>query len=597
MNNGSTNRQAGRADVSSGVELTPRQQSDLDLLTQSGLGGLFFTTGAVALSFAEPLIWQHPLLASTILFLLAVLMVIRVHLYLTLPGRPGFVLPKLYYVCLLGNAAMWGVFAAWIVSLPPKLSASSCITIALTAGAACGGSVAMAMDQRLSRSLVLLYIVPLVLYLLWHWRDTQMLTLALLFILFLFYLFNLSNKQSQSYWTMVNNTEKLRRQTTELAEARNEAVRANQTKAEFLAHISHEIRTPLNGVISMAASLATTPLDADQQDQINVILQSGKLMQGLINDVVDFSEVGDSTVALDPVNVDLHEFAHSTLNMVEPLIRPRGNRTEFMDSLEDKTWVRVDRMRLQQLLINLLANANRFTQNGTVELRIARIAGLRHDQDLLRFEVHDDGNDITPAQQKQILDEYYQLSRGEPRASGAGLGLAICSRLIKLLGGRIGVKSEVSQGSCFWFEIPYVAGNPTVVRDVHTYRDTETRSAHVLVVEDDVVNQKIITAYLNKLQLPYSVADTGEQALASYMENRPTHIMMDCSLPGISGMEVTRRIRALEQQNGLASAVIVAVTAHGASKVIDECFESGMNDHLPKPVTLRSVQSMLDKWS
>ncbi|MES2604308.1 MAG: ATP-binding protein [Pseudomonadota bacterium] len=580
-----------------GVALTPRQQSDLDLLTQSGLGGLFFTIGAVALSLVEPLIWQHPVIASTILLSLGVLMVIRVRMYLTLPAQNGFVLPKLYYVCLLGNAGLWGVFAAWIVSLPPQLNASSAITITLTAGAACGGSVAMAMDQRLSRSLVLLYIVPLVLYLLWFWSQPQLLTLALLFILFVVYLFNLSGKQNLSYWKMVNNTEQLRKQTQELAEARNEAVRANQARSEFLAHISHEIRTPLNGVISMAGTMAATPLDDHQQDQMNVILQSGKLMMGLINDVLDFSEVNDGTVMLGPVDVDLRELAHSTLNMLEPLTRPRGNRTEFTDQMGDFTWVRVDRMRLQQLLTNLLVNANKFTQNGTVELRVCRMAGVRSETDLLRFEVHDDGTDISPTQQKQIFEEYYQLSRNDPTSRGTGLGLAICSRLIKLLGGRIGVKSEQSQGSCFWFEIPYVPGTPVAAQDSHIGEQAELRPVQVLVVEDDVVNQKVITAYLNKLQLPYAVADDGQQALESYMQIRPTHIMMDCSLPDITGMEVTRRIRALEHEKGFAEAVIVAVTAHSASHVLQECFDSGMNDHLPKPVTLRSVQSMMDKWS
>lgn len=596
MSTSNTKRPA-KADITSDVELTPLQQSELDLLTQSGLGGLFFTIGAIALSLVEPLIWQHPFIASTILFLLATMMVVRVRLYLTLPAQIGFVLPKIYYICLLGNAGLWGVFAAWIVSLPPQLNASSAITIALTAGAACGGSVAMAMDQRLSRGLVLLYIVPLVLYLLWHWSEPQLLALALLFILFVIYLFNLSGKQNLSYWKMVNNTEKLRKQALELAEARNEAVRANRARAEFLAHISHEIRTPLNGVISMAGTLAATPLDANQQDQMNVILQSGKLMMGLINDVLDFSEVNDGTVVLGPVDVDLRELAHSTLNMLEPLLRPRGNRTEFIDELGDTTWARVDRMRLQQLLTNLLVNANKFTQNGTVELRVARIAGQRADQDLLRFEVHDDGTEITPAQQKQIFDDYYQLSRSELNSRGTGLGLAICSRLIKLLGGRIGVKSEQSQGSCFWFEIPYVAGTPAVVHEDLMSEGAEVRPIHVLVVEDDLVNQRVITAYLNKLQLPYTVADNGEQALVGYAESRPTHIMMDCSLPDITGMEVTRRIRALEQQKGLGASFIFAVTAHAANNIIQECFDSGMNDHLPKPVTLRSVQAMMDKWS
>jgi signal transduction histidine kinase len=290
---------------SSGIELTPRQQSDQDLLDQSGMGGFFFTVGAVALSMAEPLIWQRPLVAIVFLSLLGVMMTIRLYLYFTLPSMTGFVLPGIYYVCLLGNAMVWGIYAAWIVSLPAELNASGAITITLSAGAACGGSVAMAMDLRLARALMMLYIMPLVAYALWHYSHPQLLTLGLLLIIFLVYLYTLSTKQYLAYWKMANNAEKLRKQTQELAEARNEALKANQMRSDFLAHISHEIRTPINGIIGVAGDLVVSPLDDGQQDQVNVILQSGKLALGLINDVMDFSDINHDSVLMGLVDVDL----------------------------------------------------------------------------------------------------------------------------------------------------------------------------------------------------------------------------------------------------------------------------------------------------
>lgn len=578
------------------VELTPRQQADLDLLSQSGMGGLFFTIGAVALSAVEPLIWQSPWVAAMFLTLLAVMMAIRLYFYFTLPAMTGFVLPKLYYLCLLGNAGVWGIYATWIVSLPPEPNASSAITLTLSAGAACGGSVAMAMNLRLARALMLLYIVPLVLYLLLNPYKPQLFTLGFLLIIFLVYLYSLSSKQNQSYWKMIGNTEKLRKQTQELVEARNEAVKANNARTEFLGHISQEIRTPLNGILGVAETLGNTPLDPYQQDQVNVILQSARLVQGLINDVMDFSQVNAGNVLLGPVDVDLRELAHSTLNVLEPLVRPSGNRIDFADGLDGNNWVRVDRLRLQQLLTNLLSNANKFTQNGRIELRMLYLPGPRPEQDLLRCEVHDDGVGMTPAQQKQLFDEYYHVSKSDPNSRGAGLGLAICSRLIKLLGGRLGVKSDKMHGSCFWFEIPFVRGvaveTPAYVHD----QISEARPFSILVVEDNLMNQKVITAFLNKLQIDYAVAESGGQAVELYEKNHHTHVLLDIGLPDFSGMEVAKRIRRSEQERNWPNTVIVAVTAHDANKTIQECFDAGMNDHLPKPVTLRSLQNMLDKW-
>lgn len=589
-------RPFSRSISASGIELTPKQQSDQDLLDQSGMGGLFFTIGAAALTIVEPLIWQKPLVAVVFLSLMGVLMLIRLYLYFTLPAMTGFVLPKLYYTSVLGNAAVWGVYAAWIVSLPHELSTGGVIVFALSAGAASGGSVSTAMDLRLTRALLMCYHLPLIIFLLWNFSNPQLLTLGLLLILYWVYLYLLSNKQHQAYWNVVNTTEKLRKQTQELAEARNEALKANQIRAAFLAHISHEIRAPINGIIGMAGDLVVSPLDDGQRDQVNVILQSGKLALGLINDVMDFSDINHDAVLIGQVDVDLLDVGNDTINVLEPAVRPRGNRIELIDKLQGKTWVKVDRLRLQQLLINLLANANKFTLNGRIQLHMYYMPGSRPEQDLIRFEVHDEGPLITAAQQKQLLEAYQQTGRSDPSSRGAGLGLAICSRLIKLLGGRLGIKSDLQHGSCFWFEIPLVPGVPVAKVSPALYKTDNHRPALVLVVEDNLMSQKVVMAYLNKLQYPFVNAESGQQAFDACIQRRPTHILMDCGLPDISGMEVTRRIRKMEQEQTLPPCIIIAVTAYGAGNIVDECFAAGMNDHLPKPVTLRTLQGMLDKW-
>lgn len=579
------------------LELTPKQQSDQDLLSQSGMGGLFFTVGAIALSLSEPLIWQHKLLAMAFLAMLAVMMAVRLYYYFTLPPMTGFILPKAYYVCLLGNAAVWGIYSVWIISLPKDLNASSAVTITMSAGAACGGAVAIAMNLRLARALTLLYIVPLILYSFTQFERPQLPVLGLLLGIFLVYLNTLAGKQSAAYWKMVTSAEKLRKQTQELEEARNEALKASRMRSDFLAHISHEIRMPLNGIITVANDLIGSPLDARQLDKTNVILQSGKLAVSLINDVMDFSEIDNDAEPTGPLDVDLVALANEILNVLEPVARPQGNRIELIEKLEGKQWIKVDRLRLQQLMTNLLVNANRLAQGGYIELRLHHLPAARPEHELIRCEVYEQGTTLSAAEQKLLLEAFQEGGNKDPGARGAGLGLAICSRLIKLLGGRLGIRSQQQQDSCFWFEIPYVPGVPQVIIRTANSATNILPSSQMLLVEDDLMSQKIATAFLNKLQNTYQLATTGSQAVDLFTQIRPTHVLLDLGLPDIDGMEVTRRIRRLEQEQAWAPCIIIAMTAHGSGHLVDECLSSGMNDYLSKPLTLRNLQDMLDKWS
>ncbi|HTR00241.1 MAG TPA: response regulator, partial [Candidatus Acidoferrum sp.] len=527
---------------------------------------------------------------------MALMMGFRFYMYVTLPSMTGFVLPRLYHVCLLGNAAVWGLYAVWIVNLSKELNNSSAITIMLLAGAACGGAVAISMNLLLARALCCLYLVPLTLYAFAHYEQSQVLVMGFLLCIFIVYLCVLSAKQNKAYWKMLNDADKLRAQAHELTEARSEAVKANQMRSDFLAHVSHEIRTPLNGIIGVARELAASPLDDRQQDQVNLILQSGKLAAGLVSDVVEFSEISAEYTKAGPVDVDLVALANEILNVLEPMVRPRGNRLELIDRLDRKQWIKVDAIRLEQLLTNLLSNANRVTQGGRIELYLYFMPGVRSEQDLIRGEVHDEGSTLTAAQQRQLLEAYQQTGRVDPNGRAAGLGLAICSRLIKLLGGRLGIKND-QQGSCFWFEIPYVAGTPIEVAKAIPAKAVNANAPLILVVEDNPMNQRVVTTFLNKLQYPYLLAATGRQACDVWEQHKPRFVLMDYGLPDITGMDATRNIRKLEQEHGWTPCTIIAVTAHGANKVIEEFFAAGMNDHLPKPVTLRSLQSMLDKWS
>jgi two-component system, sensor histidine kinase len=612
------------------MELTPKQQAEHDLLTQSGLGGFFFSVCAITILLVEPLIWTHQWLALSFAGLLLAMMLVRAKLYFQLRNSPGAVLPKVYRVCLLGNAAVWGLFGAWVLSLPAELNSSSVLVIATTAAAASGGAVSMVMDRRLSLALVLLYFVPMTLWNLSHAAQVEYLAVGMLMIVFIVYISNLSGKQHRSYWQMLEATRQLRQQTRELEEARNQALAANASlqqarneaeaagnaKTEFLAHISHEIRTPLNGVIGMADMLATTNLSTEQNEQVGTILESGKLVLGLINDVLNFSQVNSGEVNLVEDRVNLKQMVECLFSILEPMTVPRANQLVFIDELQAAYWVKTDRLRLQQLLVNLLSNANKFTQNGLIELKLAQLLSEHTGLPVLRCEVHDTGVGIEPAYKERIFDPFFQVKENAAYGRGTGLGLAICQRLVQKMGGRIGVESWLGKGSCFWFEIPFMAcemnegegqgeseGKGDVQAVVQTTVQTTVEAAAspkqslpVLVVEDNLINRKVISAFLNKLNFPHVIAETGVEALATFQQHKPFIILMDCNLPDISGMDVTKQIRQLEKQQGWDPAVVIAVTAHAFANVMQECIESGMNDHMAKPVTLRTLQAMLEKW-
>jgi signal transduction histidine kinase/ActR/RegA family two-component response regulator len=601
------------------------QQAQKELLEQSGLGGVLLVASAVVVYFIEPLIRDYPVTFSIFLALLSAFTLVRLYLYRVLLASTDSTLPGIYYASLLGNALTWGTYAAWVMTLPDGVNGGSAIVLAVTSAAASTGVITMSMNGRLSKLLVLSYFAPMFVYQLLHLNNPQVLAVGALTLLYAGFLFHLAYRQNRSYWQTLYANQTLRLQARALEEARNlavnsnkalevarvqavaasnEAMAANNAKTEFLMHMSHEIRTPLNGVIGMADLLATTALDEKQGEQVNTILQSGKLVLGLINDILDFSQINAGKVELNVTDVDVIELANTCISIVAPLLRQRGNKLVLVEQLGSGVRARVDRLRLQQVLTNLLSNANKFTDQGEIVMRL-EMQTRTEDLKILRLEVQDSGRGIAELQQAQIFEAFVKGHKGEPDEGGTGLGLAICKRLVQLMGGNIGVHSASGHGACFWVEIPYVAGAappPPVTmepgeNDASAVADSQSQRAAILVVEDNLINQKVIAAFLNKLKHPHHIVATGRAALETYEKDRPGLILMDCNLPDVSGMEVTRMIREAEKEYALPRSVIIAITAHAFANVIEECLESGMDDHLAKPVTIKALQAMLEKWS
>jgi CheY-like chemotaxis protein len=371
-----------------------------------------------------------------------------------------------------------------------------------------------------------------------------------------------------------------------LQSARDEAQRANQTKSFFLATMSHEIRTPLSGLIGIAEGLNRSPLNDTQRKHVATLIHTAESMLRLINDILDLSKVESGTIELELLPFTLSSVAEEALALVVPLAERKGLsvRLELIEGLSPT--VRGDAGRLRQVLLNLLSNAVRFTDHGEVVLRI------EPDGDTTRFVVQDTGIGISSEALSRIFQPFVQAERSTSRThGGTGLGLAISSKLVGCMGGVLSATSTPGQGSTFSFALPLMAAGPLPVS--HSSNGDETvqqrlgRSLHILVAEDNPVNQQVLTMLLERLGCTWEVAENGQEAVLRVSEKKFDIVLMDLQMPGMDGLRATRMIRMAEGEG--ARLPIVACTANAMQGERDRCLTAGMDDYLTKPVRSRQL--------
>ncbi|HWL17605.1 MAG TPA: ATP-binding protein [Opitutus sp.] len=378
---------------------------------------------------------------------------------------------------------------------------------------------------------------------------------------------------------------------TQLRLAKETAEAAGQAQSRFLATMSHEIRTPMNGVVGFLQLLQATSLDPKQREYLDLVDDSARSLLVIINDVLDYSKIAANQLEIEQIPCDLRTIVSHTQRLLQPLAAEK--KLAFTTRILPGTPHRIvgDPVRIQQILTNLLGNAIKFTREGGVALEV-RAAG----PDLIELAVTDTGIGIAPEQQERIFTPFSQADASMTRRfGGTGLGLSITRRLCELMGGALTLRSEPDHGSVFTATFraapadPAPAALPAAARPEAA---ADSRRFKVLVFEDNLVNQKVIGAFLAKLGHETHFAADGEKGLAAMGRERFDVLLMDLEMPVMDGYEAVRRIRAQESP-GSPRAYIVALTAHALKGERERCLALGMDDFLTKPVQLTALEKTL----
>lgn len=385
----------------------------------------------------------------------------------------------------------------------------------------------------------------------------------------------------------------------DLTRAREDALSAAKIKSDFLANMSHEIRTPLNTIVGVSDELIEMQTPSTQKDYTQILNKSAQVLLSIVNDILDFSKLEDGSIKLANVSFDLNELTERISSVVAPMARKKNLQFEFQFFPNTPCWVSGDPKRIEQIVLNLLGNAIKFTESGKVQIHIG--SQIKGNRNFILMQVNDTGVGIPEADIGKIFERFTQsdvsLTR---RHGGTGLGLSIVKQLVGLMNGSVKVQSKVGEGSWFSVELELptaeaaIALEPSRSAGLHSESEISKTKKSILLVDDSSENRALIQIFLRKTFHEITTAEDGAEAVAHFEKKKFDLILMDMQMPVMDGYEATRKIRQLEKARGYETIPIIALSAYSMPEEIERGRLAGCDDYLTKPLRKSELMKALD---
>lgn len=573
-----------------------RARAAADLLHRSFAGPIANVLAIVIFLFGTRLPVEHPIATTLYLGMLAIRQIGRL-VITRLIGRKQHARPVqvplgLIRISAYTLSAPTGLFASFIVRQYGFDSWNTLFIFIFAMACAVSGTTAIAPDLRTAIGFQLSLLLPIAFVTLSMGGD-QGYSASAATVAITGYAVVQTIRQNADYWNSVAADVALRKRAEELEVARMAADEANRAKSQFLANMSHEIRTPMNGVLGMLDLVLRTDLSSEQRQHLGYARESAHSLLGLLNDILDHSKAEAGKLELEMTDFAIRSTVEEA---VRPFLSQAATKGITLDTSIESDVARFfkgDPVRLRQVITNLVSNALKFTERGTVRILVSMESPAR-ERPVLHFAVADTGLGIPREKQQSIFEAFSQADGSITRRfGGTGLGLAICSDLVRLMGGRIWVESEPGLGSTFHFTAAFESSSGRVtVEECDETAPVACTPLRVLIAEDNVINQKVLTRVLSLGGHSYEVAANGEEAFAHYRTGGFDLILMDVQMPGTDGLEATRQIRSAESTSG-DRLPIIGVTAGASASEVAACLAAGMDSCITKPIVIREVEQLL----